>query len=400
MHAHSKTSHANLINYVLIAVLARTATGGAIVAIVLLATSFGDKGMLAGALAACLTAPHVCGPIYGRWLDEAKDPRILIGAASLVFTVFFQLAIVGIHYNLISLIYCSLLICGVSSSFLMGGLSTQLTYLTPNTIAEKRYAQSWDTISYGIGLTIGPLLIAVLSQLASVTIAISLLMTLPVFASLFLLKMPQRQAHSSTGEGKIAGFRQIVGYIRNSSALKSTLMMTSGASFSIAALPVMAVYLSKYWQQNDEAGAFLVTLYGVGCLCGAILLIFKPLKANALILLRKLGIFLLVCLSLVAFSQSFELGLVTYWLCGVVNSIFFAATLAARTEYAPRQGAAQIFMWVAACKISAASFGTLMAGLLVDYSIYLPFIFACSVLMIALMFLQLNVKPVIESTYE
>ena len=108
------------------------------------------------------------------------------------------------------------------------------------------------------------------------------------------------------------------------------------------------------------------------------------MKAEAIVLLRNVGLVLLLTLILVILSPSFNAGLATYWLCGVVNSIFFAVTLAARSEYAPQQGAGQIYMWVAAAKISAASLGAFVAGFLVDQSITLPLIVSSMVLALTL----------------
>ncbi len=93
---------------------------------------------------------------------------------------------------------------------------------------------------------------------------------------------------------------------------------------------------------------------------------------------------LLLSLILLSVSQSFSAGLAAYLLCGIVNSIFFAVTLAARSEYAPQQGAAQIYMWVAAAKISAASLGAFIAGFLVDFSISLALVVSSAVLAITL----------------
>jgi MFS family permease len=373
-----------LTRYILAATLARIGTGGSIVAIILLARAFGAEGKMAGALAACMTAPHAFGPIYGRWLDESQDPRLIIAGASFLFAGFFQLAILGFEWNLSWLTVSALLICGTCSSFLMGGLSTQLVHLVDKDVATRRRAQSWDTITYGVGLTMGPMLIAFFTTMYSTQLSISILMCLPFMAGLIILLLPKPSLHPTQEEEVIPGFRKVIEIIRHSGPLKRTLTMTSAASFSVAALPVLAIYFSEDWQNNQESGAYLVTLYGIGCLFGAVLLMLKPLKADALTLLRNVGAVLLLSLILLSVSQSFSAGLATYWLCGVVNSIFFAVTLAARSEYAPQQGAAQIYMWVAAAKISAASLGAFVAGFLVDQSITLPLIVSSAVLAITL----------------
>ncbi|WP_371666872.1 hypothetical protein OG985_04240 [Streptomyces sp. NBC_00289] len=56
----------------------------------------------------------------------------------------------------------------------------------------------------------------------------------------------------------------------------------------------------------------------------------------------------------------------------LVNALFFAATLAARTEYAPAEVRAQVFIWVAALKITSGSAGTALAGSLTGFDVRLP----------------------------
>ena len=82
------SSFSPLVRYTLAAILARTSTGGAAVAIILLSRHYGADGALAGALAACLTAPHVLGPIYGRWLEKANNAFLVIAMSCLLFAVF------------------------------------------------------------------------------------------------------------------------------------------------------------------------------------------------------------------------------------------------------------------------------------------------------------------------
>lgn len=96
-------------------------------------------------------------------------------------------------------------------------------------------------------------------------------------------------------------------------------MTSASVAFSFAALPVVAVYYSEVFQQGRENGAYLVTLYGVGCLCGAALLIFRPLVKDALTLLKSVGCILVVCLTLVSLSSSFMMSMFAYWICGFVE---------------------------------------------------------------------------------
>jgi len=64
--SHGGPVRGGLVRYVAAATLARTADGGAVVAIVLMVTTSGAPGWLAGLLGACITAPHLLGPLVAR----------------------------------------------------------------------------------------------------------------------------------------------------------------------------------------------------------------------------------------------------------------------------------------------------------------------------------------------
>lgn len=87
-----------LARYVFTATLVRSADGGAVVAIVLLAHACGMPGWLAGLLGASITAPHLLGPFIARQMDTARDGRkviafsavlhgVLLGTAALLMPV-------------------------------------------------------------------------------------------------------------------------------------------------------------------------------------------------------------------------------------------------------------------------------------------------------------------------
>lgn len=381
-----------LLRYILAAVIVRTSTGGAAVATILLSRDFGADGALAGAFAACITAPHVLGPVYGRWLEKANNAFVVIALSCLLFSVFFQLAILTIEWQQPEGTFITLLICGACSSFMMGGLSTQVNHLVEDNKTVRRKAQSWDALTYGVGLTLGPMLIAVISSVYSTQLAVSAVMYLPVIAFLIVMSLPKPHQGNKQHRDSVPNLIHVLKTLWQAPALRITVFMTSAAAFSVAALPVVAVYYSEAFQQGQEKGAYLVTLYGLGFLCGATSLIFKPIKREALELLKNIGILFVVCFVILALSNSFISSMFAYWICGLVNSVFFAVTIAARTEYAPAQGAAQIYMWVAAAKITAASLGALVAGFLVDYFVTLPVIGSILTLSLAILFCFVRVQ--------
>jgi MFS family permease len=73
-----------------------------------------------------------------------------------------------------------------------------------------------------------------------------------------------------------------------------------------------------------------------------------------------------------ALSASFVPAVAAYAVAGLMNSCFFAATLAARSEFAPPHVRGQVFVWVGALKIAAGSAGTAAAGVLMTPEPRLP----------------------------
>ena len=67
---------------------------------------------------------------------------------------------------------------------------------------------------------------------------------------------------------------------------------------------------------------------------------------------------------------------------GVLNSYFFASTLAARSEYAPPAARGQVFVWIGALKITAGSAGTALAGALIAPATRLPLYLASGLIVL------------------
>jgi hypothetical protein len=66
-----------------------------------------------------------------------------------------------------------------------------------------------------------------------------------------------------------------------------------------------------------------------------------------------------------------------------MNSYFFAATLAARSEFAPPQVRGQVFVWVGALKIAAGSAGTAAAGVVITGEPRFPLYLAAALILAA-----------------
>lgn len=98
----------------------------------------------------------------------------------------------------------------------------------------------------------------------------------------------------------------------------------------------------------------------------------RPLRTEADRLLAWLAAAVGVALGSAALAGSFPAAVVAYSIVGILNSYFLAATLAARSEYAPAEARGQVFVWIGALKFIAGSAGTASAGAVVSHSIQLP----------------------------
>ncbi|MNC56608.1 hypothetical protein D3C75_1062180 [compost metagenome] len=87
---------------------------------------------------------------------------------------------------------------------------------------------------------------------------------------------------------------------------------------------------------------------------------------------------------LILHCSAFISALVCFFFTGVLNAGFFAATLAARTEYSPVYCRGQFFLWVAAMKITAGSLGTDAAGQLILSDVKYPLMTSLSVISLSL----------------
>ena len=361
-----QTLRAVLLRYVPAAVLARTSDAGAVIGIVLLITQAGGSGLRAGTLAACLTAPHLLGPFVARSLDVVTDGRRVIAAACAGYAVLLATATLLVPVAPVALVAVLLVGAGTCGPLLTGGISSHLVSLIPADRAVQRRAQGWDVATYGIGGSLGPALVAACAAAAGPTTALLVLAGGTFTAGALVLALPPVRSNSSEDRSESPSPVTTLVSIWRSVRLRRTLLLTVAIALSVAALPVAAVRSAADLDLTAPSAALLATCYGLGNLAGSMLLTIRPLRGVPDVLTGRLA--LAVATGLLAALTAPTLGLlvVAYLATGLLNALFFASTLAARTEYAPAASRTQVFIWVAALKITAGSAGTALAGTLSD----------------------------------
>lgn len=357
-----------LARYVLAATLARSADGGAVVAIVLLVAASGAPGWLAGILGACITAPHLFGPLIARCLDTARDGRTVIAWACMAHGV--TLAAAVLLYPLTWPVVPGLLLIasGLVGPLLTGGISSRLAAIAGSDRTSQRRAQGWDVATYGIGGTIGPSVVAAVSAWADPAAAALILAGSTFVAAAAVRLLPYSPPAAVPSEVPRPGPTLLM--MVQSGPLRRTLYMTVVVALSVAALPITAVASTGELRVEPAAAGVLTAAYGLGGLLGSTGVMIRPMRSDADPLMTWLGAAVGAALCGAAFAGAFPVAVAAYSLAGVLNSYFFAATLAARSEYAPAAARGQVFVWIGALKITAGSAGTALAGAIIAPAIH------------------------------
>jgi len=367
--------------YVAAATLARAADGGGVVAIVLVVTTSGAPGWLAGLLGASITAPHLLGPFIARRLDVARDGRNVIAFACLIHGAALAAAVLLYPVVWPTLTALLLFTSGIFGPFLTGGISSRLPAIAGPDQHSQRRAQGWDVATYGLGGTIGPSVVAIVSVWSTPTVA-TLVLAGGTFAAAALVRLLPDAAPTSAAADIPRPLRTLR-IMAASGPLRRTLYLTTTVAMSVAVLPIVAVSSTASLGEAAGAAAALTAAYGVGSLAGSVGVMIRPLRGDADNLMTSLALVVAAALVAVLLLPNPTLSVAGYAAAGIANSYFFAATLAARSEYSPAAARGQIFVWVGALKITAGSAGTAIAGGLIATALHLPTILAASASVVA-----------------
>ena len=363
-------SRGALARYVVAATLARTSDGGAVLAIVLLVSSSGGPGWLAGLLGASITAPHLFGPFIARSLDSARDGRTVITIACLIHGTTLAGAVLLYSHTWPGVTAALLIISGLVGPLLTGGISSRLPAIAGPERASQRRAQGWDITTYGIGGTIGPTIVASVTAWANATVAALVLAAAALLAAALIRLLPYAPPPAAAAD--VPHPAQTLGIMLTSGPLRRTLYLTVVVALSVAVLPVTAVASTGALGVDHAAAGVLTAAYGGGGLAASVAIMIRPLPGDADRAITILAATVATALVGVALSGVFPVAIATYALAGILNSYFFAATLAARSEYAPDAVRGQVFVWIGALKITAGSAGTALAGTLIGLALPLP----------------------------
>jgi hypothetical protein len=352
------TNRSALRRYAVAATLARLGDAGAGVGVVLLAVArMGSSGALVGGLlAAALTVPHVCGGWLGRVVDRAHDVRRPLAAGCAVYAVALAVAVALLLAGWPWPAGAALLLAGLCGPLLTGGLSSLVAGLG----AAPDRAHGFDAITYAVAGSAGPAAVAGLAAALSPAVGLWGIGALVLFAAAlirFLPVAPQDRRPSERPGGSAAVLLLTV------RPLRRVMLTTLAAAATGGAIAVAAVLLAVDLSGDGNRGAWLVCALGLGNLAGALVVVARPLRGDAV--RRSLGFAaaLGVGYLLVAGAPSFPLAIAAFAFVGLLTAPWVTATLDARGEHAPAGRRGQVFAAMAGWKIAAASAGSAIAGI-------------------------------------
>jgi hypothetical protein len=333
--------HRPLARYLAAATLARGADAGAPVGLALLATSSPAGPAAGGLLAAALTAPHLLGPCVARRLDAARDGRRVLAAAFAGYGLALAAGALLLGRAPLALAGAAVALAGLCGPLLTGGMSSRLAA----TAGEGR--EEWDALSYGLGGTGGPALVALATAVTTPLTAVLALSAATGLAAVLTRTLPRVDSPGAAPPARAA-----LGSLARKAPLRRINLLTLLPAFGTGGLAVIAAVLGS---------ASLVAAFGLGNLAGSLLVTAFPLRGEPERAARWGALALAAALGLSAATP----GLATFALAGLANAPFFTATLAARARHAPEEARAQVFVAMAGVKVAAASAGAAVAGALI-----------------------------------
>lgn len=296
---------------------------------------------MAGILGACITAPHLFGPLIATSLDTAPDGRTVIAWACMAHSV--TLAAAVLLYPVTPPIVPGLLLItsGLVGPLLTGGISSRLTAIAGRERTSQRRAQGWDVATYGTGGTIGPSLVAAVSARADPAVAALILPGSMFVAAAAVRLLPYTPPAAVSSDVPRPGRAA-------NDALKRPLaahaLHDCRHPLPVAALPITAIASTGELRVEPDAAGILTAVYGLGGLLGSAGVMTRPMRTDANPSMSWPGTAVGVALCGDAFAGSFPVAVGAYCFAGVLNSYFFAATLAACSEYAPPEARGQVFV--------------------------------------------------------
>lgn len=344
--------------YLISSVPLRTASGGVMVAIPLVAIEQTGSVALGGALTAAALAPAaLAAPLAGVALDRSRAPRrLVLLAAGVTAIAYAAAAFLGVLP--VAVIAVALVFAGCVTPFLTGGLSSFVT----EEIDDERRAYATDAMSYNFSSIGGPALVAIAVSFASARTAMLVLAAVALVGGVACLAMrmrPRSVQPQSVRGAIVEGTRHLVTHRPLAIVtLSSTLTQLGQGGLAIA-----AVALSIERAGSEGQAAVIVTAFAVGALIGSVLMTVRRWTARPPEWVMAAGFLGTGVATLAAVP---DLGLPWTVFAVALSGLFTASSSAAmlllRKQQSPPPVRSQVFTVGAGLRIGAAAAGAAIAG--------------------------------------
>ncbi|MYW04605.1 MFS transporter [Streptomyces sp. SID3343] len=330
----------------------RLPNGMGALAVLLTVRADGAGYGLAGVLSAVYGLATAAGqPVLGRWMDRRGQTGVLIGSAVVSAAAYGVFAVVGVYPLPVAVVV--VLIAGFTTPPLEAGLRA----LWPSVLTQERVqaAYALDAAAQEILFTVGPLIVVLVTQVASAQAAVWLTGLIGVAGTLVVAtSAPSRRWRGEAHTPHWAGALRAPG-------LRVVLLAFTLAGTALGVLSVAAVAYADREGSDALAGVFLASMSFGGLLGG----LAHGVVAWRSAPVARLSWFLLgltVCyLPLVAVPGP--------WLMmplAVLSGLFLAPAIACSftmiDELAPQGTVTEAFAWLVAAIGAGSALGMAVAG--------------------------------------
>ena len=351
--------------YLAVATQVRIVDGAAAVSLVTLVVSLHGRVSYAtaGLLTALLTAPQLLGPLAAEPLARARDPRRVLAVAFVGLGVALSACGLLVEHRNLALAAVAAAAAGCAGPLVTGGLSAQSITRRAGDLTGERRAEALDAATYGLGSTVGPIVVAAVVAWISPLAAVVVLGAVALAAAGGALILPAARGDTEPGQARMP-LREVLVAIAGVGPLRRVLAATTIAAVGTGGLLVVAVVFGARLGGHTGGGPLLAAAFGIGGLAGSLALTVRPLRTEpertTLALMAATGASVALC----ALAPDEAAAAVLFALAGAVAAAQFTASLAVRSAYAPPGTRAHVYVTMASLKVGCASAGAALAGAL------------------------------------
>lgn len=338
--------------------LARLATEGAGLAMVVLSIERTGSAATAGVLLACATLPQlVTGPLVGAALDRAQRPGPILGAAVAASAV--AVGALAVDRSLGLMAVGAALVTSVTQPALTGGLSATFGRLAVRP-SDAPTVASWDAVAYNVAGLGGPALVTVVTAwtggtAATWVLAVTIAIALPAVVG------PWPRRDTARRRSRSATLRAAAHLMAARPELRSVTITTSVAFLGVGGLTIAAAAAARAAGRDGTDAGQIVTAIAIGALAGSIAWTRRPAAgdpARQVIGATVATGFVLVVMGAGAWPVAIAGAVVV----GVLDAPVLIGTFASRHAGSPLELRSSVFTVGASLKLAASSVGALVAG--------------------------------------